>query len=599
MIGNRIAWMGIEMRPQNLLLLIPCTYVVFLGVFFGRGFDVTDEGFYLLNLAQWQSLPVNVSFFGAYLGAPFSWFGGSIWAIRMFGLLLLMTSAYVFALRFYRALSITTIHGNLARSGAIVASCVVVAFYSPFGTLYTPGYNLLSLVLILFATAAALQICGETVLSKGHLTLYGVCMGALVFTKFSSFFAALLAHLLIAVLMGARRRWPVAATLSGAALAGVLVNYLFLGAIAGDVLAKLGAGTQYMQVLRPRSVVGETLRLFVLDIPRIVLGSITRTWPILVIAAVVLRLRDGPKKWGGWAVVLIVVAAFGPWGFMSTSATRNSAVWMTIFALCILYWPMLREMGEPLFTRAGAAALMAVVALLPVAHAFGTGNDMRLATAMGVVFPVAVCVGLLMKLYSVLAIKGWVFWVCMGSIALAPLQLIAAPWSQKAYTYRLPSGLNEQNVGVSIGNSVISVDAKTAGALRDFQAKLNELGFKAGMPMLDMTGGAPGLIFVANGRPLGGAWMLGGYSGSQAGARNLLEHVSADDIRAAWILSSPDHFLRLDWKVLITERLGTLPFRRAASVQLPLVNFGSNSSQPTAIVEVWVNGPDFSGGEVK
>ena len=40
-----------------------------------RGFDFTDESYYLLNYLYWRDLTATVSFFGAYFELPFRMLG--------------------------------------------------------------------------------------------------------------------------------------------------------------------------------------------------------------------------------------------------------------------------------------------------------------------------------------------------------------------------------------------------------------------------------------------------------------------------------------------------------------------------------------------
>ena len=69
-----------------------------------RGFELTDESFYLLNDLYWRDLTATVSFFGAYFELPFRLLGQSI-SIRIVALLGLAVASAFFAgqaLRFSR-----------------------------------------------------------------------------------------------------------------------------------------------------------------------------------------------------------------------------------------------------------------------------------------------------------------------------------------------------------------------------------------------------------------------------------------------------------------------------------------------------------------
>lgn len=235
--------------------------------------------------------------------------------------------------------------------------------------------------------------------------------------------------------------------------------------------------------------------------------------------------------------------------------------------------------------------LVIIVALLPLAHSFGTGNPVPLSVGMGVVFPISVCIWLLISLRSENYIGQLAFSVCLAIISLVPLFLISMQWTHPHKTYRLSTGLKGQNVGVRIGKAVITVDDKAARAFEEFRTILREHGYIEGTPMLDMTG-SPGLVLVANGRPLGAAWMAVGYPGSEAAALRLLEHhVRAEDIRAAWILSTPTPKAGLDWMGIMRKVLGSVPFQKVGSFCLPVTegkgSCDSAGGRPSKAIEVW------------
>lgn len=319
---------------------IALLYIVVLGVFFGRGFDITDESYYLINYKHWNELALSISFFGAYLAIPYYFFGESIWAIRFFGLLMLMAGAYYFALELFKNISTNGSNANYVKVGATAVSCTAVTFYSVFGTLYTPGYNLLNLILMLFSTGMLLRLSRKPEPITAISFLYGLCMGALFFTKFSSFFATLAAHFLMVALILSRGRWWFMAKLLVAILAGMLVNYGYLALQAGNILKMISFGIETMALINPRDVIKETVNLFISDIQNIVLGATAQLLqvilPAVVIAVFALRLTGRLKEWPHWIAVLVVSMSFGPLGFLSSPYRLNSSIWTAIGLLWII-----------------------------------------------------------------------------------------------------------------------------------------------------------------------------------------------------------------------------------------------------------------------
>lgn len=574
---------------------IAFVYIAVLGVFFGRGFDISDESFYLLHYRHWSEFAGSFSFFGAYLAIPYHLLGESIWAIRFFGLVMLMAGAYFFALELFKNLPVNETNENDLRVGAAAVSCAAATFYLVFGTLYTPGYNLLNLVLMLFSTGLLLRISRKVESNTAMNFLYGICMGALFFTKFPSFFTTLAAHFFMLALIRSDGRWRLSARLLIAILAGLLVNYGYLAWQAGNILKMFSVGMENGALLLPRDVMKDTLNLFVSDIPNIVLGGMAKLLPIILpavaIAALVLFFSKRIKIWPGWSSVLIVAVAFSPLGFLSSREALNNSTWTAIvllWAVCLFcFW---RNKNYSPFLLIKSTLLAIIVALLPVAHSFGTGNSVQLAVGMSVVFPIAVCIGILIFLRSADHIGRWAFVICLAIISIAPLFSICKQWTQPDKTYRLKTGLNGQNADVRIGKTTVAVEAKSAKAFEEFRTILREHGYAAGTPMLDMAD-SPGLVLIANGRPLGSAWMFVGYSGSDAVATGLLEHhVKAEDIRSAWILSAPEPKAGLDWTGIMRHILGGVPYKKVGSFCLPVAEGNKSCASDGALsktIEVW------------
>ncbi len=100
---------------------------------------------------------------------------------------------------------------------------------------------------------------------------------------------------------------------------------------------------------------------------------------------------------------------------------------------------------------------------------------------------------------------------------------------------------------------------------RDFQSA----GFKAGEGIIDFAGDSPGIVFAVAGRPLGVPWMLGGYPGSADAASFVLEKLSTEQLRKAWILSSEENPRRIEhWQDLLRKRLGGSCFETAATLRM-------------------------------
>lgn len=183
------------------------------------------------------------------------------------------------------------------------------------------------------------------------------------------------------------------------------------------------------------------------------------------------------------------------------------------------------------------AALAIVLLFFPYIYAFGTnGNYWHAASAAAV------------------------FWVLAGVIAarsatqgggrwagLIPLSLVA----QVIVVLLLQNGMERpyrQNQALRLNTSAVAVDPSGPPLIvsEEYGAYINEVkvlaaraGFKPQMPMIDLTGQSPGILYVLRAHSLGSPWLAGGYPGSVAVARSALRRVSCSQLGGAWLLTEP------------------------------------------------------------
>src|ERR1043165_9582368 len=123
-----------------------------------RGFDLTDESFYLLTYPHWTEWP-SVSLFGAYFSLPYALVAHDVWAMRIIAFALLLGTAIWFGLEAQRTFG--ALAGRPSRQGelatAIAAGAGIWSYYGASPVPYTPSYNLLTLVCLLVVLALALR----------------------------------------------------------------------------------------------------------------------------------------------------------------------------------------------------------------------------------------------------------------------------------------------------------------------------------------------------------------------------------------------------------------------------------------------------------
>jgi hypothetical protein len=101
------------------------------------------------------------------------------------------------------------------------------------------------------------------------------------------------------------------------------------------------------------------------------------------------------------------------------------------------------------------------------------------------------------------------------------------------------------SVEIPPGGSRLFLSRETAAYVRKLQEVAYANGFRAGIPLLDLTGVSPGSLFAMGAHPLGIAWTPSGYEGSTDFLASALEDETCEAIATSWILtepSAPDRF---------------------------------------------------------
>ena len=191
----------------------------------------------------------------------------------------------------------------------------------------------------------------------------------------------------------------------------------------------------------------------------------------------------------------------------------------------------------------GVAALSALLFVLPVCYSVGTNGSLPAHTQMAAVFAVVALMLPLRRLHALGLIHGGAVMVVLPLLGSPMLVSQVRSLDDPTFTYRLRTGLLDQQYGLELGaqRRTLSLDASTHDSIARLRQAMRDLGYQPGQPILDATGDGPGLVYALAGQPLGVAWMIGGYPGSDRVAAQILNRLSVTDLRRAWILSADDN----------------------------------------------------------
>lgn len=562
-----------------------------------RGFDLTDESFYLLTYRHWTEWP-SVSLFGAYFTWPYVLVGHDVWAMRLLGFALLLGAAIWFGSEAQRAFG--ALVGRRSRDGelatAVAAAAAIWSYYGASPVSPTPSYNLLTLACALVVLALALRL-GRIVhddAPRGRLATafaLGLVGSVGVASKFSSGLLVLaLALAVFAALAWHRLDAGVWSRVVLAAIAGLALNLLTLWIADPGLPLRFERGIEVTLAMMERSATGEVAALVFGALPQDALHALrVLLWP-LVFAVLVLtagaQLRRRPLA-DALAVAVFVAGAL-VYAFVKDNRFYRIVLvtWIAVLLGCAALWLLRARLASG--ARVRSLVVAGAILVVPFAYSYGTSNALLQHMGMAAIFPLVIAAVLIRTMWLERAVPTWLFAGALALLAALPAEIVVRQWVDGRYTYRLGASLAEQTVPLPANPGGIDLDVTPALArsLESYLLLLRSAGFSSGQPLIDFTGQSPGLVAIANGAPVGAIWYIGGVYAGERMARMSLGWVDAAQVRRAWLLTTPDGATTIaSWRSIVEEKTGTFAHEEAGRFTIP--DPSSDDKTKTIEVTLW------------
>ena len=198
----------------------------------------------------------------------------------------------------------------------------------------------------------------------------------------------------------------------------------------------------------------------------------------------------------------------------------------------------------------GQWACAATFLLMPVAYALGSRNNYWILIGSAAFFLVMVACAVLVHLS-----KETEFMRLLLSLAIVVQAITAILLAQGLDSpYRQLGSLRKNDFALDLGRfgGELILNRSTGEYILQSKDVAARSGFSRGMPMIDMTGHAPGLLYLLGADSIGVAWTLGGYSGSERYVEAALKSVPCDSLAATWLLTEPQGVAKISANVLTT-----------------------------------------------
>ncbi|MCX7890841.1 MAG: hypothetical protein N2544_00545 [Burkholderiales bacterium] len=499
--------------------------------FSGRGFDVSDEGFYLLTSQFPEDIRASPNLAHYYTRVLYLLAGGSVPGMRLAGLMVLAASAAMFAAGCARALAALRPAADPWPARAVWLAFITLGALLYYTWVpYTPSYNLVNSAAL--NTAAGLGLWALAAYMNRDRTraaglaaaAAGFAVGVAFFAKFPtgiSAFAGTVVLLLAWPGLATRVRVR-AACLFAAGAAGAALMHFTVFQSPREWHEVVANGIELVRILGAGHDAG-ALRRYAGELLGLATSVARAFWPgalLMLAAAAVSRVSDAPRS---RAVVAGLAAAA-----VAYVALRGAAEgWVlggqhTIGRTFALYCGWVAALTAALLARGhqpsrqewhGLGLLLLTLAALPMVGAVGTSNTLP----GNAILAMAPWFALLVLLASE-ARRRVAPWVGTASLAFlcvtAAAQVVSA---QIVSPYRLSTGILGQIVPTTIGMpaSTIGLDPATSEFFRSMRAIAERAGFRPGDDVLAFVR-MPGVVFALGGRSPGIPWYTSWYPGSRA-----------------------------------------------------------------------------------
>ncbi|GAA1610173.1 hypothetical protein GCM10009789_75680 [Kribbella sancticallisti] len=517
---------SVTMRDRTLLFAVigvasaVClTWIITAARTVGYGFDITDEGYYLLSYRWWSSNPLALTGVQYIYGPVFELLGFDIVRLRIFRLVTIVVGQLFFAWSFMRWLRVRrpaappTKLWELAGITVILAAGGMCYSWLPL----SPGYNdvillgsFLGVSCVLWAATAVEQ---DKKVPIWALILFGLVVSVMVLAKWSSVVVLALIGVAAIVVLAGQGAQAVARgifwALAGATGTAVLVHFLVVPlteAIPG-VLAvnRFIAETSYSPFTLIEMYWTTGLKLF---------GETLQQHFLLLIAAAVAVVSHGPVlRIAAWLLAaaglgLSIYRVFqdgglggGPANNGKFQVTLLAAVLVAVVTIVVA---LIAKRWSPGRENLRTWVVLGLLAVLPFVQAFGTNNPLYLigfnAFAAWAALMIAVVTGLeaaplvarvttgLVTVTSIVAVAA----IAYGGLMLNPYRSLPHKDLTTATPMKPLSGLK--------------LSQTTAERYTALDKLLKPYTTPSGRPIIAFDKMA-GIVLMLRGRPFGEAWV--------------------------------------------------------------------------------------------
>ncbi|WP_354129673.1 hypothetical protein [Bradyrhizobium sp. RT3b] len=488
-----------------------------------RGFDFTDESFYLAWARQPAAFDIAYGLFGYGLHPLFEMFNGSIAGLRRSAAFILLIFGIVAAL-------IAIGSTKTARWGPTSLQLIAVSGALPFAHyvlwLITPSYNW-------FALASGLAMIGAILdLYDPRYALRSAAIAAFasilaVFARPQNVIAYLGIYLLAVIIIVPTFRGKLRQMLRTAGSIVIVLGFLAAISPLRTITRQLQAYIAIFGTSNPTdaNLASKQLEFFQQEGVWVAFACLLFVGSLITVRynPASGRLRDLLVISCASVASIVTLVQFRTGGFVDGIGPATG-----VFAYVCLALACLRRDAD-----CRLLILLGLATLVPLAATFGTSNrivsQLPFFTGLwGFIGLVAISSGSAQRRFdATLAAL-----ICL-TVAILAVQLgLSAP-------YRLASPIDMQMKLTPLGwGSELKLDVKTSDFIVTLRNRAKQEGFCQGNPAIDLSGVLPGVVVAIGGQMPVFPWIFAGYPFSDHFAREVLRRIDASVLAESWLVTS-------------------------------------------------------------
>jgi hypothetical protein len=540
-----------------------------------RGFDISDEGFYLMSIAYPQEVIASFSMFGVVLHPLYTIAGGNVPLFRaLCALIWLGLSAGVAWLSV--SLLGTKQPKNDPTGFVIQTKFFITLLLTSAGALYyylwilTPSYNWLALFgVTLFWGGFLLWLKSESRKWAAHIgALLFAFAAVIVFWAKPPSAAFLLLYPLVALVLN-YSQWrrllnPITLLFGILGFALGMSLPMVYGLSPQTIVTTFIQGIEYQNLMRPdqySSLVGtvwqsleQTLALFIASLYPI--SSIALWLAPLFLAGLLARLLPHTIYRVSAIRLIFAVGLIGNLFVSTASMFDEIGRWsLNVVLLVTLYFVAANNIQRtltrsvPAQRKQPAYKWMLPIYALVFVYVFGTSNSYAMQSGMAAYLYLLGIAVLLLRIEEN-TLSAFLLRILVPTLLCAITVLVYVS-SLTPYRQDQPIWLMDEVISITDDRSSLTVGEVTAQYSVELQAIAWESGLQAETSLIDLTGTSPGIAYILGAKAYGFPWLLGGYPGSATATTYILRQFDPTHLERAWILTGDqDNYLHIPVSVL-------------------------------------------------